>query len=46
MPSVEDVKLHVAVSIQQAEAASLGLRGVLERLDPQRIAAQLEEFAR
>lgn len=33
MPSVEEVKLHVAASIQQAEAASLGLRGVLERLD-------------
>ena len=33
MPSVEEVKLHVGASIQLAETASLGIRGVLERLD-------------
>jgi hypothetical protein len=33
MPSVEEVKLYVSASIQQAEAAALGVRGVLERLD-------------
>jgi hypothetical protein len=33
MPSVEEVKLYVAASVQQTEAAALGIRGVLERLD-------------
>ena len=33
MPSVEEVKLYLAASIQQAEAATLGVRGVLERID-------------
>ena len=33
MPSVEEVKLYVGASVEQAEAASLGIRGVLERLD-------------
>jgi hypothetical protein len=33
MPSVEEVKLHVAASVQQVEAATVGIRGVLERLD-------------
>ena len=33
MPSVEEVKLYLATSIQQAEAATLGVRGVLERID-------------
>jgi hypothetical protein len=33
MPSVEEVKLHVAASIQQTEAAAVGVRAVLEKLD-------------
>lgn len=33
MPTVEEVKLYVGASIEQAEAASLGIRGVLDRLD-------------
>jgi hypothetical protein len=33
MPSVEEVKLHVAVSVQQTENATTGIRGVIERLD-------------
>ncbi|OLB79052.1 MAG: hypothetical protein AUI14_11270 [Actinobacteria bacterium 13_2_20CM_2_71_6] len=33
MPTVEEVKMYVAASIQQGESAALGIRGVLERLD-------------
>lgn len=33
MPTVEEVKLHVAVSVQQTENATVGIRGVIERLD-------------
>ncbi len=33
MPSVEEVKVYLAASIQQTEAAALGVRGVVERLD-------------
>jgi hypothetical protein len=33
MPSVEEVKLYVAASVQRTEAAALGIRGVLDRLD-------------
>ena len=33
MPTVEEVKLYVGASIEQAEAASVGIRGVVDRLD-------------
>lgn len=33
MPSVEELKLHVAASVAQAEAAGVGIRGALDRLD-------------
>jgi hypothetical protein len=33
MPSVEEVKLHVASSMDEVDHAILGMRGVIERLD-------------
>ena len=33
MPSVEEVKLYVAASVQRTETAAVGIRGVLDRLD-------------
>jgi hypothetical protein len=33
MPTVEEVKLHVAASVQQTEQAAVGILGVLDRLD-------------
>jgi hypothetical protein len=33
MPNVEEVKLHVAASVHQVEAATVGIRGVLDRID-------------
>ena len=33
MPNVEEVKLHVAASVHQVEAATLGIRGVMDRID-------------
>jgi len=31
--SVEDVKLHLATSVDQAERAMVGIRGVMDQLD-------------
>jgi hypothetical protein len=33
MPGVEDVKLHVAASIDEIERAVVGIRGVTDRID-------------
>jgi hypothetical protein len=33
MPSVEEIKLYLAASVQRTEAAATGIRGVLDRLD-------------
>ena len=33
MPSVEEVKLHLATSVDQAQQAMVGMRGVLDQLD-------------
>ncbi len=33
MPSVEEIKLYLAGSVQRTEAAATGIRGVLDRLD-------------
>jgi hypothetical protein len=33
MPSVEEIKLYVAASVQRTESAAQGIRGVLDRLD-------------
>lgn len=33
MPGVEEVKLHIAVSIDEIERAVVGMRAVTERLD-------------
>jgi hypothetical protein len=30
---VEEVKLHIAASVQQTESAAMGMRGVVDRLD-------------
>ena len=33
MPSVDEIKLYVAASVQRTESAAIGIRGVLDRLD-------------
>ncbi|HEU5110841.1 MAG TPA: hypothetical protein VFT95_20060 [Micromonosporaceae bacterium] len=33
MSSVEDVKLHLATSVDQAERAMVGIRGVMDQID-------------
>lgn len=33
MPTVEELKLHVASSVEQAGTAAVGMQGVLDRLD-------------
>lgn len=33
MPSVEEVKLHLATSVDQAQQAMVGIRGVSDQLD-------------
>jgi hypothetical protein len=33
MPSVEEMKLHIAASIDEVDRAVLGIRGVTERID-------------
>jgi hypothetical protein len=33
MPTVEEIKLYVAASVQRTESAATGIRGLLDRVD-------------